>query len=173
MFQLARCRRGEAKDLARARQIGKWCKELIWHLRIVMGDEVQERLSRYSPVGGEDYWDDQDDDEIPPFVYDRPEGDSFYFDLTPIERSVSKYGRTTKGRSISLKRLREQPDAITSLTGQDRAVAKFVRKQSTWGTRDAFEIRDPRALLELSGHPLVFADAEATRPLTLTRELVD
>ncbi len=149
-------------------------KELIWHLRIVMEEDIENHDYAYPTFGGSEAEDDDPDENfsIPDFVYQSVHDQPFFFDLRPIERSVSKTGRATKGRPVSLKKLHEDSGGIPHLTDQDRAVAKFIRKQRNWGGHAIYTLEDPRALIEVAGHPLLFADAEASRPLTLTRERI-
>ncbi len=90
--------------------------------------------------------------------------------LVPIERSISAGGKLSKGRNVALKRLKEKSAEIRHLTDQDRAVASYIKEVRGWSYSTSFELRNPKALLELAGHPLIFADAEGTKPLELVKE---
>ncbi|NIP92345.1 MAG: hypothetical protein GWO24_02260, partial [Akkermansiaceae bacterium] len=90
------------------------------------------------------------------------------WNLQPIERTVSAKGKLSKGRRVSLKRLKERNAEMPHLTEQDRKLAMHISRYSTWGSQD-YALDRPRALLDLAGHPLVFADEAATRPIELVK----
>lgn len=101
---------------------------------------------------------------------DQNDLDGGYWSLTPIERSVSANGRISKGRRIALKRLKESPEAFPHLTGSDRAICRHIKlDRGSYYERESYYLDTERLLLDLSGHPLLFADESATRPLTFRR----
>ncbi len=104
-----------------------------------------------------------DDDAAP----DQPV--AYRFELSAIERTVSASGRAGRGRKVSPKRLFDEPDKIASMTDQDRSVARHFSKRRGWSGRDVYELRSPAVLLDLVGHPLVFSDEKATRPLAVQK----
>jgi len=137
-------------------------KELIWHLKLWMKEwEDHDNPGNIAlKAKDEDYYD---------FIYYQPDGRNFYFDLVPIERTYSKTGKPSKGKKISLKRLREEPELIDSLTEQDQGLIKYLKKKNHWRGRAGYYFENRRALLELVDHPLVFLDETATQPVTLEK----
>lgn len=103
-------------------------------------------------------------------TYDENDFRSGYWSLEPVERSIAANGKVSKGRRIALKRLKESPEDLPHLTDQDKAICRTIRhERGDYYHRESYHLDSGRALLELSGHPLVFADAGATRPLTFRR----
>ncbi|MEM9986914.1 MAG: hypothetical protein AAF804_17610, partial [Bacteroidota bacterium] len=82
------------------------------------------------------------------------------YTISPYEQKVRKTGGWTKGRKVSLKRIKEEIDSVASLTTQDQLVAKHILRYSGgWysGTAE-YEISFFPALKELIGHPLLFLE---------------
>ncbi|NLT71147.1 MAG: DEAD/DEAH box helicase [Verrucomicrobiaceae bacterium] len=101
---------------------------------------------------------------------DQDDLDAGYWSLIPIERTVSAKGRISKGRRIALKRLKESPEAFPHLTDYDRAISGHIQHtRGSYYERESYYFDTERLLLDLSGHPLLFADESATRPLVFRR----
>ena len=84
-----------------------------------------------------------------------------YGDLVPRPREQRgfKNGRWSKGRVVSLKRLREQAGKMDFLTGRDRAAAgRIVHNTQRWNGLPTYYL-PTSGLFELAGHPYVFNDA--------------
>lgn len=96
--------------------------------------------------------------------------DGRWWALQPMERSVSATGRTTKGRNVALRRLKLNNAEMTHLTEQDRKAAQRIRSVQTWRGEE-FAIESPKILLDLTGHPFIYADAEQTKPIDLVKTL--
>ncbi len=77
----------------------------------------------------------------------------------PREQRGFKNGRWSKGRVVSLKRLREQAGTMDFLTDRDRAAAgRIVQNTDRWNNLPAYYL--PAAgLFELAGHPYFFNEA--------------
>ncbi len=81
---------------------------------------------------------------------------SFPFkEIIPYEQSYSK-NTWTKGRKLSVARLRDEKESIDYLTEQDKDVIRQAAKKDYW--RDVFEIDYEIAMPLLVGHELVFND---------------
>ncbi len=103
-------------------------------------------------------------------AFDEEDLNSGYWSLDPIERSIAANGKASKGRRIALKRLKESPDEIPHLTDQDKAICRHIRlDRGDYYHRESYHLDKAGALLDLVGHPLVFGDDAATRPLTFRR----
>ena len=89
--------------------------------------------------------------------------------LSPIERTITGKGKVSKGRAVALKRLQAEADQMAHLTEQDRLVAKWIRRTSTWDGRSEHTIDASGALLALAGHPLIVADPDTLEPIELTK----
>ncbi len=96
------------------------------------------------------------------------EADKYNWQLTPIERTISATGAVSKGRRVALKRLRQQVSTVPHLTDQDRKVIAHIREDRSWNGYGNYEIADIRALIDLTGHPLLFSNETCTKPLELT-----
>lgn len=102
--------------------------------------------------------------------YDEEDLNSGYWSLEPVERSIAASGKVSKGRRIALKRLKESPDELPHLTEQDKEICRHIKHdRGDYYHRESYHLTSGRALLDLVGHPLVFADAAATHPLTFRR----
>jgi len=102
--------------------------------------------------------------------HDQEDLDDGHWSLEPVERGVAANGKTSKGRRIALKRLKESPDELPHLTDQDKAICRHIKlNRGDYYHRESYFLDSHRALLELPGHPLLFADAAATRPVSFRR----
>lgn len=143
-------------------------KEFFW--RLILPTRSRRPRAAELPPEPEDAPDDSWDD----YDYDSYDGDDatfsgFHFQITPMERTVSRTGRATKGRKISLKRLKEKPDEIESLSEQDRRVLSYIVMERNWSGREVYYLSNPRCLLDLVGHPLLFSDDGGNHPVTLKK----
>lgn len=103
-------------------------------------------------------------------AFDQEDLDSGYWSLDPIERSIAANGKVSKGRRIALKRLKETPDELPHLSEQDKAICRHIRlDRGDYYHRESYHLDKAGAILDLVGHPLVFGDDAATRPLTFRR----
>ena len=77
-------------------------------------------------------------------------------EASPKEQRGYKNGRWSKGRAVSLRRLRAEAGAMDFLIDQDRAAAgRIVRKRERWGGQSAHHL-PLSGLFELAGHPYAF-----------------
>ena len=87
---------------------------------------------------------------------DRPEA------LLPFEQKLSKNGKWTRGRAVSLKRLHKRTKTAF-ITAQDVRICEAIDVFS-WRSREDYDLLVEKALDPLVGHPLVFrADDPSTR----------
>ncbi len=85
--------------------------------------------------------------------------DGGYFEITARLQSRTSSG-WSNGRQVSWKRLAEAPPSATYLSEHDRRVTRHIyldRERMRYGSAPAF-LLDPRAVLDLVGHPNVFVD---------------
>ena len=79
--------------------------------------------------------------------------------IRPREQRGFKNGKWSKGRVVSLKRLREQAGKMDFLTGRDRAAAgRIVHNTQRWNGLPTYYLPSS-GLFELAGHPYVLNDA--------------
>ncbi|MGB6044389.1 MAG: hypothetical protein WBF93_14620, partial [Pirellulales bacterium] len=84
-----------------------------------------------------------------------------WFRVAPLLQKRTQRG-WTKGRNVSLKRLRLEPDMLDCLTHQDRRICTCIEEEiygRGWGGRYAeteYTLDAGRAMPHLIGHPLVF-----------------
>jgi SNF2 family DNA or RNA helicase len=79
--------------------------------------------------------------------------------VTPKEQKLGSNGEWSKGRSISLKRLREDKDKLSFLSAQDIKACKNIDETTSfdygfWGKKEFYFKSE--VLVNLIGHPLVF-----------------
>ncbi len=86
-----------------------------------------------------------------------------YNEITPFEQSFSK-NAWTKGRKLSVSRLRDEKDSIDYLSEQDKEVIRKAAKKDYW--RDMYEIDFETAMPLLVGHENVF-DEQSSEKVTL------
>jgi len=97
-----------------------------------------------------------------------------YATLDPREQKRTKSGGWTRGRAVAVQRLAEESEQMPHLTPKDRAIcACIVHEQqsgyySSYGHR-VYRLDIDRALLAAVGHPLLFGDAGAEKPVELVR----
>lgn len=91
------------------------------------------------------------------------------WDLSPYERSVSAGGKISKGRKVALKRLKERQGEMSHLSDQDRRIVMRIKRFTNWSGQGVFELSSNKVLLDLAGHPLLFADKGGTKPLELVK----
>jgi len=92
--------------------------------------------------------------------------------LSPREQKRKKNGGWTKGRAVALKRLFEQRQSMDFLSEQDERVCQTIGAYRESGYRYysaqvVFAFDEGKALLALTGHPLVFLQSEPTVPVEL------
>jgi SNF2 family DNA or RNA helicase len=89
--------------------------------------------------------------------------------LQPKEQKRTAKGGWSKGRNISLKRLKEEPQSFNNLCPQDQAVRSAIVKES-YGFYDgygSYELDELPALRALTGHPYLFDGRNPGRRLEL------
>jgi len=91
------------------------------------------------------------------------------WELSLVERSIGKSGRASKGKTVSLRRLKEKPETVPAATTQDLRVGQFAKPGNGWDSPTGFNISSPEALLELAGHPHIYTDRSAQHPVELVR----
>lgn len=77
-----------------------------------------------------------------------------YGEIKPIEQKILKNGKWSKGRAISLKRLKEEP--IPFLSDQDKTIAHSILKYSRYYGSDEYYFDVNRTYPLLANHPLLF-----------------
>jgi hypothetical protein len=86
-----------------------------------------------------------------------------YYSLKPREQKLKKTGNWSVGRVVALKRLVDEPDAITYLTEADRKICRHIRRESTnnyYGyTNNSYSLESIEALLAASGHPYLYRES--------------
>ena len=93
----------------------------------------------------------------------RVEGSDAPTGLKAYEQRLGKTGRWTKGRAVTLKRLRERTN-LSCMTHQDVSVCEAIRVSRGQYGHDVLRLALDKALGALVGHPLVFrADNPSTR----------
>lgn len=84
-------------------------------------------------------------------------------DLKAYEQRIGKTGRWTKGRAVTLKRLRDRTN-LSCMTHQDVSVCEAIEMSRGQYGHDVLSMSLENALGALVGHPLVYrADKPATR----------
>jgi len=76
------------------------------------------------------------------------------YEVQAREQKVDAKGQWTRGRAVSLQKLREQTRAYDYLTAQDHKVIGAIKVDRLWGSL-AFEVDGAEALAALVGHPIV------------------
>ncbi len=92
-----------------------------------------------------------------------------YNEINPYEQSFSK-NAWTKGRKLSVSRLRDEKESISYLSEQDKEIIKQAAKKDYW--RDMYEIDFEKAMPLLIGHELVFNE-ENNEKIVLELEEVE
>ncbi|MFH1147665.1 MAG: SNF2-related protein [Pseudomonadota bacterium] len=95
-------------------------------------------------------------------------GDSL--SVQPLEQRRTGGGRWSKGRSIALKRLKEEAVTFGFLTDQDMRICSCI-KQERFGYygRESYEVDLDKAIPAMVGHPLLLLDLASDLRLELVR----
>lgn len=100
-----------------------------------------------------------------PEEYEKLEG--LAWRLTPMEQGMLKSGRKGKVRPVSYSKLLKDTASTPYLTEQDRNACNYIRHDYSGRHGRTYDIGNPKALEALVGHPLLFADENATVPIEL------
>ncbi len=89
--------------------------------------------------------------------------DTCYGDLTlePREQKITKSGKWSKGRAVSLRRLHDEREEFEYLTPEDHRICDAIKKEndlSGWGYHQSFDytLHSERAIRAAAEHPLLF-----------------
>ena len=88
--------------------------------------------------------------------------------LQPKEQKLTKSGSWSKGRNVSLKRLRE--DGVDCMTDQDQRVRKAFKRYSGYYGGPEYSIDFYVAAKALIGHPLLFLNSNPSVSVDLTEK---
>ncbi len=93
------------------------------------------------------------------------------FAVIPVEQKVTPKGTWTKGREVSLSRVKNHnSEGLYYLTDQDRQVAKLIQTRSSRRyTQSSCSLSASQALLALVGHEHVFWEETPNMPVEITR----
>ena len=86
----------------------------------------------------------------------------------PKEQKISTAGSWTKGRSISLKKIKSLE--ISSMTPQDTHIADAIEVYIDDNGNEVFSFNEENALLAMAGHPLLFFAESPEVSVELTRK---
>jgi superfamily II DNA or RNA helicase len=94
-----------------------------------------------------------------------------YWDLSPQEQVKTAKGVWSKGRRIALKRIYHEIDTFDFLTPQDKAVCQCLEQTSAVyrGYPDISYHFNARAIIALTGHPLVFPLDSSDTPIEIIK----
>ena len=85
------------------------------------------------------------------------------WEIQPREQKLNAKGVWSKGRNVSLKRLHHNPGDFGYLTPQDLKVCRQIeRSYYSYRASEQYQLAKP-AILDLVGHPLVFAEESGVR----------
>ncbi len=88
-------------------------------------------------------------------------------EIQPREQKLSANGKWSKGRVVGLKRLHEEAGQMDYLTAQDVKICAHIRQEREGGYGYYYNLSyvfDPRVVLSMVGHPLLFrADSPSVR----------
>lgn len=90
----------------------------------------------------------------------------------PYEQRLSKNGKWTKGRKVSLKKLYEERGDYDYLTEQDQQICNQIMEYSYYEygyQRTTFEMEPYKSLLATIGHPLIFLGDNVSTPVELVK----
>ncbi|HEB86486.1 MAG TPA: hypothetical protein ENI68_05670, partial [Gammaproteobacteria bacterium] len=93
-------------------------------------------------------------------------------DLQPKEQKRTARGGWTKGRNISLRRLKEEPESFANLCPQDHAARNYIVKETSYSFYNdygSYDLDELPALHALAGHPYLFDSDEPGKRLELIR----
>ncbi len=87
--------------------------------------------------------------------------DDNFLSMSPLQQKLGASGKWSKGRSLSLKKLRMEGDLLDFLSDQDRRICSHIQEEYERDyyyaqRRRVFLFDMPRALAELVEHPLLF-----------------
>ena len=94
-------------------------------------------------------------------------------EVEPREQKLSKNGKWTLGRKVSLKKLYTDRSDYDYLTDQDQRICNQIQEDSYFDygySRSDYEINHDKALIEAIGHPLIFLEGQLTKPIELIEE---
>ena len=90
------------------------------------------------------------------------------FEVQAREQKQDAKGAWTRGRPVSLRKLRENSRAYDYLTVQDQKAIGSIKVDRQWGSEFIFEVDGAEAVAALVGHPWVFWEGpEGFAPTTL------
>jgi hypothetical protein len=95
-----------------------------------------------------------------------------YYSLKPREQKLKKTGGWSVGRAVALKRLVDEPAAFTYLTGADRKICRYIRRESNnnyYGySNNTYTLDSVDALLSASGHPHLYRESDPEQSVAIT-----
>jgi superfamily II DNA or RNA helicase len=90
------------------------------------------------------------------------------FEVQAREQKVDAKGEWTRGRPVSLRKLRENGKAYDYLTAQDQKVISAIKVENHYGSDLTFQVDGAEALAALVGHPCVLWEGpDGFRPVAL------
>ncbi len=97
--------------------------------------------------------------------------DSGFPDLQVKEQKRTAKGGWTKGRNLSLRRLKEEPESFSTLCPQDNAARNCISKETHGYYNDygSYSLDESSALFALIGHPYLFDSDEPDKKLELIK----
>ncbi|HIO93577.1 MAG TPA: DEAD/DEAH box helicase [Leucothrix mucor] len=94
-------------------------------------------------------------------------------EVEPREQKLSKNGKWTLGRAVSLKKLYTEREEYEYLTEQDQRICNHIQMDSYshygYGRTD-YELNHDAVFSELVGHPYVFLSDQLSRSVEVTKE---
>ncbi|MBT5230871.1 MAG: DEAD/DEAH box helicase [Methylococcales bacterium] len=90
--------------------------------------------------------------------------------LAPKIQKRAKNGNWSKGRPVALERLLHTPEAFDFLTTQDKAISKHIEEHleySGWRHPTAHYTLGEQAIIEATGHPLLFSEDNPSQSIEL------
>ena len=93
--------------------------------------------------------------------------------IEPREQKLSKNGKWTLGRKVSLKKLYTERENYDYLTEQDQRICNQIQEHNYFDygySRSDYEINQDKAILEAIGHPFLFLEEQLTKPIELIEE---
>lgn len=98
--------------------------------------------------------------------------DTGFPNLQPKEQKRTAKGGWTKGRNLSLRRLKEEPESFTNLCPQDNAARNCIIKETShsfYNDYGSYDLDELPALHALAGHPYLFDNDEPEKRLELIK----
>jgi SNF2 family DNA or RNA helicase len=93
--------------------------------------------------------------------------------IEPREQKLSKNGKWTQGRKVSLKKLYTERENYDYLTEQDQRICNHIQEHNYFDygySRSDYEVNQKKAILEAIGHPFLFLEKRLTKPIELIEE---